>query len=83
MIQTLRVYRLEATIISQTARLKITKSHFSGSGINTQIFIDMESKVLPSAIAWMGRDGGSDGIGDLLFAFLRSLPLLCDMKDER
>jgi hypothetical protein len=65
---------------SQVARIKIIKIHFSGSDINTQIFARMEVNVLPTVIAWMGRDGGSDVNGDLLFAFLRSMPLLCDTK---
>jgi hypothetical protein len=65
---------------SQAARIKVIKTHFSGSNINTQIFAGMEVNVLPTVIAWMGRDGGSDGNGDLLFAFLWSVPLLCDMK---
>jgi len=65
---------------SQAVRIKIIKIHFSGSNINTQIFARLEVNVLPTVIAWMGRDGGSDGIGDLLFAFLRSMPLLSDTK---
>ena len=66
---------------SQAARLKIIETHFSGSDINTQIFIDMKSKVFPAAIAWMGRDGRWNKISVVLFAFLRSLPLLGDMKN--
>ena len=41
----------------QAARIKIVKSHFIGKDINTQIFTDMDSRALPSAIAWMGQDG--------------------------
>ena len=67
---------------SQAARIKIIKTHFSGCNINTQIFARMEVHVLPTVIAWMGRDGGSDGNGDLLFAFLRSMPLLWDTKSK-
>ena len=67
---------------NQAARIKIIKTHFSGSNINTQIFARMEVNVLPTVIAWMGRDGGSDGNGDLLFAFLWSMPLLCNMKSR-
>ena len=67
---------------SQAARIKIIKTHFSGSNINTQIFARMEVHVLPTVIAWMGRGGGSDVNGDLLFAFLRSMPLLCDTKSK-
>ena len=80
LISLLRINRENST--SQAARIKIIKTHFSGSDINTQVFADMEVHVRPTAIAWMGRDGGSDGNGDLLFAFLRSMPLLCDTKSK-
>jgi hypothetical protein len=59
---------------SQAARIKIIKAHFSGSNINTQVFNHMELNVHPIAIAWMG---GSK-TNDLLFAFLRSMPSVCD-----
>ena len=48
--------------------------------MNTQIFTDMELNVIPIAIGWMGRDGGSNGF---LFALLRSMPSLCDTKSKR
>jgi hypothetical protein len=67
---------------SQAARIKIIKTHFSGSDINTQMFTRMQLNVLLNATAWMGRDGGSDVNGDLLFAFLRSMTLLCDTKSK-
>ena len=69
---------------SQAAHIKIIKTHFSGSDINAQIFAHMEVNVLPTAFAWMGRDGGSgsDENGDILFAFLRSMPLLCDKNSK-
>ena len=67
---------------SQAAHIKIIKTHFSGSDINAQIFAHVEVNILPTAIAWMGRDGGSNGNGDLLFAFLRSMPLICDTKSK-
>jgi len=61
---------------SQAARIKIIKAHFSGGDINTQVFNHMELNVHPNAIAWMG---GSK-TNDLLFAFLRSMPSVCDTK---
>jgi hypothetical protein len=39
---------------SQSARIKIINTHFSGSHINTQVFTEMDVKVLPVAIAWLG-----------------------------
>ena len=36
---------------NQAARIKIIKTHFSGSNINTQIFARMEVNVLPTVIA--------------------------------
>jgi hypothetical protein len=68
--------------VSQAARLKIIKTHFSGSNINTTPFTVMELKVLPNAISWMGRECGISEISDLLFAFVRSMPLLCDTKSR-
>jgi hypothetical protein len=65
--------------VSHAARLKIIKTHFSGSNINTTPFAVMELKVLPTAISWMGQDCG---ISNLLFAFVRSMPLLCDTKNR-
>jgi hypothetical protein len=67
--------------VSQAARLKIIKTHFSGSDINTTPFTVMELKVLPTAISWMGRDSGSE-ISDLLFAFVRSMSSLCNTKNR-
>jgi hypothetical protein len=67
---------------SQAARLKIIKTHFSGSNINTAPFTVMELKVLPTAISWMEQDFGTREISDLLFAFVRSMPSLCDTKSR-
>ena len=68
--------------VSEAARLKIIGVHFTGSNINTSIFTAMKLKVLPIAIAWMGRDSRRDELSDVLFAFLRSLPLLCDTRSN-
>jgi hypothetical protein len=65
--------------VSKAARLKIIKTHFSGSNINTKPFTVMELIVLPTAISWMGRDCG---ISDLMFAFVRSMPSLCNTKSR-
>ena len=65
--------------VSKAARLKIIKTHFSGSNINTKPFTVMELIVLPTAISWMGRDCG---ISDLMFAFVRSMPSLCYTKSR-
>jgi hypothetical protein len=68
--------------VSEAARLKIIGVHFTGSNINTLIFTAMKLKVLPIAIAWMGRGSRRDELSDVLFAFLRSLPLLCDTRSN-
>jgi hypothetical protein len=47
---------------SQAAWIKIIKTHFSGSKINTQAFSNMEFGFLPAAIAWMGCDDESSEI---------------------
>jgi hypothetical protein len=72
---------------SQAARIKIIKTHFSGSKIKTQAFTSMEIGVLPAAIAWMGRDDESSeimiGSGiNILFSFLKSTPLVCESKSN-
>jgi hypothetical protein len=64
----------------QAARIKIIKSHFSGSDINTQVFTEMKLYVLPTAFAWMGRNNGSHGGRNLMFEFLRKESLVCNMK---
>ena len=66
--------------ICQAARIKIIRSHFSGSIINTQVFTEMKLSVLPTAIAWMCRNNGSHGGRNLMYEFLRKEPLVCDMK---
>jgi hypothetical protein len=76
----LRINRENSNI--QTVHIKIIKIHLSGSDINTQIIAHMDANVLPTVIAWMSRDEGSNGNGDLLFEFLRSMPMLCEMKSE-
>ena len=73
---------------SQSARLKIIKTHFSGSKINLQFFVAMELQVLPHAIAWMGRDGIDDNDEittetngrSLLLHFFQNTPLLLDIN---
>jgi hypothetical protein len=63
---------------SQAARLKIIKTHFSGSKVNDQPFnIDrMKLYVRPHAIAWMAKD-------EHLYQFLRAMPwLLSRVEDD-
>ena len=64
------------------ARMKIIKTHFSGGDIKTQVkvFTDMESNVLPTAIAWIVQDDGQHKLDDLLFALLRNVTHLYDTK---
>ena len=57
----------------QAARLKIIQTHFSGSEINMQLFMDLDLSVKPLAIAWMVRDNNG-------YPLLRALPLLLDMS---
>jgi len=58
---------------SQAARLKIIQTHFSGSEINMQPFMDLDLGVKPFVIAWMVRDNNG-------YPLLRALPLLLDMS---
>ena len=57
--------------VSQAARLKIIKTHFSGPTINMQPFGEMEVRVRPHAIAWMAKE-------DNLYQWLRTMPLLLE-----
>jgi len=73
--------------VSQASRLKIIKTHFSGSKINTSPFSVMELKILPTANldgcnSCMGREWDISEISDLLFAFVRSMSSLCDTKSR-
>jgi hypothetical protein len=56
---------------SQAARLKIIKTHFSGSTINMQPFGEMDVQVRPHAISWMTKE-------DNLYQWLRTMPLLLE-----
>jgi hypothetical protein len=58
--------------VSQAARLKIIKTHFSGSEINMRPFVEMILSVRPHAIAWMAKDER----GYELLRVMPSLPLL-------
>jgi len=40
----------------EVVRQKIILSHFQGENINLREFLDMELKVMPCAIAWVGKD---------------------------
>ena len=58
--------------VSEAARLKIIKSHFSGSEINMQPFMEMNLNVRPHAIAsWMAKDMH-------LYELLRAMPSLLE-----
>ena len=64
--------------VSEAARLKIIKSHFSGSEINDKPFNvnRMKLRVRPHAIAWMAKDLH-------LYQFLRAMPwLISKVKDN-
>ena len=54
----LRINRENTEI--QAARLKIIRTHFSGSNIDLTTFIDAKTNILPHAIAWMARDDAVD-----------------------
>ena len=63
---------------NRVARIKIIKAHFSGIDINLKPFADMETNVLPHAIAWMARDDTVDCDADgmsVMYQFLSTMPL--------
>ena len=57
--------------VSQAARLKIIKTHFSGNNINMEPFNKMAVNVRPHAIEWMAKDMH-------LYELLRAMPSLLD-----
>ena len=61
--------------VSQAARLKIINSHFSGSEINMQPFMEMNLNVRPYAIAWMAKD-------ERVYELLRAMPSLLDQFED-
>jgi hypothetical protein len=62
--------------VSQAARLKIIKSHFSGYDINMQPFGEMNLSVRPHAIAsWMAKDMH-------LYELLRAMPSLLEQFED-
>ena len=65
---------------AEVARQKILKYHFlAGGDINIQEFVAMEMKVLPHAIAWIGRD---DAGNSLLYNFFHGRPSLFELGDN-
>jgi hypothetical protein len=66
--------------VSQAARLKIIKTHFSGNPINVKPFADMDKTLLPIAIAWMAKD--DTGIS-VLYQFVRSMPTLLEKQNRK
>jgi hypothetical protein len=74
LVQLLRLNRENS--VSQAARLKIIKMHFSGREIKMQPFVEMELSLRPHAIAWMGRDNS-------LYQFLRAMPSLLRKGDGK
>jgi len=61
--------------VSQAARLKIINSHFSGSEINMQPFMEMNLNVRPHAIAWMAKDMH-------MYELLRAMPSLLEQFED-
>ena len=64
---------------SRAARLKIIQTHF-WEGFTVAPFVDMEQKILPYAIGWMGKDGSSHELNQHFYGFLRSMPSLFDVE---
>jgi hypothetical protein len=60
---------------SQASRLKIIQTHFSGSEINMQPFMDLDLSVKPFVIAWMVKDNNG-------YPLLRALPSLLELSSS-
>ena len=58
---------------NEAAHLKIIETHFRGpKGFVVQPFVDMNTAVLPRAIAWMSKHSASGGIDEYVYGFLRN-----------
>jgi len=65
----------------EVARQKILQYHFADGEENIEEFVDMELEVIPTAIAWMGRDRTGHS---LLYRVVRScLPTLFDSNAKK
>ena len=65
----------------QTAHIEIIRTQFSGNNINTQIFVNLELTVLPTAIALIGQDAGRNEISKKILSF-RSRPSVCETNSK-
>jgi hypothetical protein len=63
----------------EVARQKILKHHFSGGESNVEDLVNMELKVLPRGMSWIGRD--VDGFL-LLYQVIHSMPTLFDSSSR-
>mmetsp|Transcript_4579 Transcript_4579/g.10343 ORF Transcript_4579/g.10343 Transcript_4579/m.10343 type:complete len:616 (-) Transcript_4579:81-1928(-) len=63
----------------ESARWKILEHYFSDGVKNLQELLEMKLKVMPHAIAWIGRDGTGF---PLLYNLVRSMPVLFDSNSE-
>ena len=63
---------------AEVARQKILQHHFLNNvDINTQAFVDTDTKVLPRAIAWIGMDITGQS---LLYKLIHSMPSLLEFE---
>ena len=63
---------------AEVARQKILQFHFyAGSDIEVQEFVGMKLKVIPRALAWIGRDGTGF---QLMYQLVKSMPSLFEIS---
>ena len=64
----------------EVVRQKIIQYHFMDGEDNTETLVGMELEMMPSVIAWIGRDN----IGfSLLYHLAKNLPCLFDSEDKQ
>ena len=64
---------------SDVARQKIIFHHFSGADASYEVFISMNTKLLPQAIRWIGRDE----LGfSLMYQSVRGVPFLFELNTK-
>ena len=64
----------------EVVRQKIIQYHFMDGKDNTETLVGMELEMMPSVIAWIGRDN----IGlSLLYHLTKNMPCLFDSEDKQ
>lgn len=70
----------EITNKAEVARQKVLQTHFSDSNSTMQVFAEMNLKVLPASISWMGTDECGHS---LMYKLFRSMAFLVNTEENK